>query len=89
MDLKKKKLIIFDLDGTLVDSQTDILIANNLTLQKFGYKTISYNKVKSIIGQGIMGNIIKSLAMQKVKASNQQKQDMYDYFSLIIKKMSM
>ena len=41
MDLKKKKLIIFDLDGTLVDSQTDILIANNLTLQKFGYKTIS------------------------------------------------
>ena len=86
MDLKKKKLIIFDLDGTLVDSQTDILIANNLTLQKFGYKTISYNKVKSIIGQGIMGNIIKSLAMQKVKASNQQKQDMYDYFFSYYKK---
>jgi phosphoglycolate phosphatase len=86
MDLKKKKLIIFDLDGTLVDSQTDILIANNLTLQKFGYKTISYNKVKSIIGQGIMGNIIKSLAMQKVKASNQEKQDMYDYFFSYYKK---
>jgi phosphoglycolate phosphatase len=86
MDLKKKKLIIFDLDGTLVDSQTDILIANNLTLQKFGYKTISYNKVKSIIGQGIMGNIIKSLAIQKVKASNQQKQDMYDYFFSYYKK---
>jgi len=86
MDLKKKKLIIFDLDGTLVDSQTDILIANNLTLQKFGYKTISYHKVKSIIGQGIMGNIIKSLAMQKVKASNQQKQDMYDYFFSYYKK---
>ncbi|MDA7735626.1 HAD-IA family hydrolase [Pelagibacteraceae bacterium] len=86
MDLKKKKLIIFDLDGTLVDSQTDILIANNLTLQKFGYKTISYHKVKSIIGQGIMGNIIKSLAMQKIKASNQQKQDMYDYFFSYYKK---
>jgi phosphoglycolate phosphatase len=86
MDLKKKKLIIFDLDGTLVDSQTDILIANNLTLQKFGYKTISYNKVKSIIGQGIMGNIIKSLAMQKVKASTQEKQDMYDYFFSYYKK---
>jgi phosphoglycolate phosphatase len=55
-------------------------------LQKFGYKTISYNKVKSIIGQGIMGNIIKSLAMQKVKASNQQKQDMYDYFFSYYKK---
>ena len=86
MDLKKKKLIIFDLDGTLVDSQTDILIANNLTLQKFGYKTISYHKVKSIIGQGIMGNIIKSLAMQKVNASNQEKQDMYDYFFSYYKK---
>ena len=74
------------MDGTLVDSQTDILIANNLTLQKFGYKTISYHKVKSIIGQGIMGNIIKSLAMQKVKASNQEKQDMYDYFFSYYKK---
>lgn len=86
MDLKKKKLIIFDLDGTLVDSQTDILIANNLTLQKFGYESISYKKIKSIIGQGIMGNIIKSLAMQKVKASNQQKKDMYDYFFSYYKK---
>jgi len=86
MNLKKKKLIIFDLDGTLVDSQTDILIANNLTLQKFGYKSISYKKIKSIIGQGIMGNIIKSLAMQKVKASNQQKKDMYDYFFSYYKK---
>lgn len=86
MDLKKKKLIIFDLDGTLVDSQTDILIANNLTLQKFGYKPISYKKVKSIIGQGIMGNIIKSLAMQKVKASDRQKKDMHDYFFSYYKK---
>ncbi len=74
------------MDGTLIDSQSDILIANNLTLQKFGYQTISYKEVKSIIGQGIMGNIIKSLAMQKVKASNQQKQKMYHYFFLIIKK---
>lgn len=86
MDIKKKKLIIFDLDGTLIDSQTDILIANNLTLEKFGYKPISYKKIKSIIGQGIMGNIIKCLAMQKVKASDQQKKDMYDYFFSFYKK---
>ena len=49
MNLKKFELIIFDLDGTLVDSAKDIMIANNKTLEKFGYKPISFKDVKHII----------------------------------------
>ena len=86
MDLTNKKLIIFDLDGTLVDSGGDIMTANNLTLKTFGFKPISYKKVKSIIGQGIMGNIIKSLAMQKKKVTEAQRQAMYDFFFNYYKK---
>ena len=33
-----------------------------------------------------MGNIVKCLAMQKVKASDQHKQEMYDYFFSFYKK---
>ena len=86
MDLTNKKLIIFDLDGTLVDSGGDIMTANNLTLKTFGFQPISYKKVKSIIGQGIMGNIIKSLAMQNKKVTDEQRQQMYNFFFTYYKK---
>lgn len=86
MNLKKFELIIFDLDGTLVDSAKDIMIANNKTLVKFGYKPISFKNVKHIIGQGIRVNIIRSLKMQNIKISKKKENEMYDYFFSFYKK---
>lgn len=86
MNLKKFELIIFDLDGTLVDSAKDIMIANNKTLEKFGYKPISFKNVKHIIGQGIRVNIIKSLKMQNVKINKKKENEMYDFFFSFYKK---
>jgi len=80
MNFKNFKLIIFDLDGTLIDSVKDIMIANNKTLVKFGYKPISLKNVKHIIGQGIRINIIKSLMMQDVKVFKKEENEMYKYF---------
>lgn len=89
MNLKKFELIIFDLDGTLVDSAKDIMIANNKTLEKFGYKPISFKNVKHIIGQGIRVNIIRSLKMQNVKINKKKENEMYDFFFLILQKKSL
>lgn len=86
MNLKKFELIIFDLDGTLVDSAKDIMIANNKTLEKFGYKPISFKDVKHIIGQGIRVNIIRSLKMQNVKINKKKENEMYDFFFSFYKK---
>ena len=86
MNLKKFELIIFDLDGTLVDSAKDIMIANNKTLEKFGYKPISFKNVKHIIGQGIRVNIIQSLKMQNVKINKKKENEMYDFFFSFYKK---
>lgn len=86
MNLKNFELIIFDLDGTLVDSAKDIMIANNKTLVKFGYKPISFKNVKDIIGQGIRVNIIRSLKMQKIKISKKKENEMHDYFFSFYKK---
>jgi len=86
MNFKNFELIIFDLDGTLVDSAKDITIANNKTLKKFGYKPISFKNVKHIIGQGIRVNIIRSLKMQNVTVSKKKENEMYDYFFSFYKK---
>jgi len=80
------KLIIFDLDGTLVDSKLDILNANNRTLKKFGFKQISRAQIKGIVGQGIMGNINFSLKINKEHASEKQKKSIFKYFYNFYKK---
>ncbi len=49
----KTDIIIFDLDGTLVDSSKDIAWSANKTLEEMGYKVRSYGEIKSSIGWGI------------------------------------
>lgn len=44
--------MIFDLDGTLVDSRRDLTIAVNCLLQDLGYPEISVDQVGEFIGDG-------------------------------------
>jgi phosphoglycolate phosphatase len=46
-------LLIFDLDGTLIDSATDISAALNKTLLHFGKEPISHEVVVAHIGEGL------------------------------------
>ncbi len=46
------KAILFDLDGTLLDTLGDLTYALNLVLQKRGYKTRTREEVKSFVGDG-------------------------------------
>lgn len=48
----KNKAVIFDLDGTLIDSVPDIADNINLMLDKFGYPRLSEDEVKSHVGHG-------------------------------------
>ncbi len=47
------KNIIFDLDGTLIDSKLDLANALNQTLQNFDIKPLSHNKIYSLVGSGV------------------------------------
>ncbi len=47
------KAVIFDLDGTLVDSVPDIHAAANALLRAMGYQPISYEILRSFVGNGI------------------------------------
>lgn len=46
------KLVMFDLDGTLVDSVPDIAIAVNKTLQDLWLATVSEEQVRNWVGNG-------------------------------------
>lgn len=54
------KLLIFDLDGTLVDTGRDIADALNYALEPFGVKKYSVEETKKMVGTGI-SQLLKSL----------------------------
>ncbi|WP_413853958.1 HAD family hydrolase [Candidatus Ruminimicrobium bovinum] len=47
------KLIVFDLDGTLVNSQYDLTDSVNFVRQKYGFSPLPVDKVASYLGSGI------------------------------------
>lgn len=49
---KKVKGILFDLDGTLINTGKDIVQAVNATLSHFQYPELSFNEIISHIGNG-------------------------------------
>lgn len=48
-----KKLLIFDLDGTLADTLPTLTAAMNSALADYGFPTVTYEKVSASIGNGI------------------------------------
>lgn len=49
----KADIIIFDLDGTLIDSSSDIAYAANRTLERMGYDGFDIERIKEDIGWGV------------------------------------
>ena len=50
--MSQKKIVIFDLDGTLLDTLKDLGDSLNRMLVHFGYPTHSYETVKEMVGNG-------------------------------------
>lgn len=45
-------LVMYDLDGTLIDTASEIALAVNATLRQYGFKTVTEDQVKAWIGHG-------------------------------------
>ena len=50
--MEQKFTVLFDLDGTLVDTAPDLIRAHNHVMKKFGYPTKSINELKNAVGKG-------------------------------------
>lgn len=57
----KYKLVIFDLDGTVLDTLQDLANAVNFALEKHGYPCHSVEKVRTMVGNGVANLITRAL----------------------------
>jgi len=65
--MKQKFTILFDLDGTLVDTAPDLLLAHNHVMRKFGYPTKSTEDIRNLVGKGSGALIGRSIWGQAKK----------------------
>ncbi len=64
--------IVFDLDGTLLNTLDDLANGVNYTLEKFGYPTHEIEKYKYFVGNG-MKNLINRAVPEEIKNTEIEK----------------
>ena len=65
--MTQKYTILFDLDGTLVDTAPDLMNAHNHVMKKYGYPTKSTQEIRNLVGQGAGALIGRSIWGQAKK----------------------
>ena len=69
--MSQKLTLLFDLDGTLIDTAPDLMLAHNHVMKKFGYATKTTNEIRSLVGKGASVMIGRSLWNQAKKEFGQ------------------
>ena len=64
----KRNAVVFDLDGTLIDSVPDLQAALNATLREIGKPPLAQNQVRGMIGDGTAMLVARGLAASGVPA---------------------
>jgi len=65
--MTQKFSILFDLDGTLVDTAPDLMRAHNHVMKKYGFPTKSTKDIRNLMGQGAGAMIGRSIWGQAKK----------------------
>jgi phosphoglycolate phosphatase len=61
------RLLIFDLDGTLIDSRLDLVHSVNATLEYMGRAALPHELIESYVGNGVAVLIRKALGAEAVE----------------------
>ena len=87
--MTQKLTILFDLDGTLVDTAPDLMTAHNYVMKKFGYDTKSIDEIRNYVGKGaavmlgrsVWGNTRKELSkITDKKVKNEMVKEFLDFY---------
>ena len=94
----QKFTILFDLDGTLVDTAPDLMMAHNHVMKKFGYEERKLSDIKKLAGGGSKTMLRKSMheiaelsgKIKKVdeKMEEEMTKEFINFYSNNIKKKS-
>ena len=69
--MSQKLTILFDLDGTLIDTAPDLMNAHNHVMKKFGYEAKSVEDMRKLVGKGAASLIGRSIWGQAKKEYDQ------------------
>ena len=70
--MNRKKLIVFDMDGTILDTLDDLKESLNVTFRKFGFPERTKEEVRGFVGNGIP-KLIERAVPAGTEASVQEK----------------
>ena len=82
--MTQKLTILFDLDGTLVDTAPDLMGAHNHVMKKFGYPQKSLNDIKHIAGRGAWIMMQRTLR-DEIKDENLKKEMVKEFINYYAK----
>lgn len=92
------KAILFDLDGTLVETAPDLMEAHNYVMRKYGYEEKPFEAVRYLAGRGAAQMLVRSIDSQgrltnqnnKINEETHKKMtsDFIDYYAENISKTS-
>lgn len=66
----KFKCLLFDLDGTLIDSRDDLADSVNLTLSELKLESLPSETIYNFIGEGVLNLVSRSISMSLGKESD-------------------
>lgn len=72
--------IVFDLDGTLIDTAPDLISTLNLILANEGLAAVAYDEARKMIGGGARGMIARALEAEGKTASKPDLERMFGAF---------
>jgi phosphoglycolate phosphatase len=72
--------IVFDLDGTLIDTAPDLIDTLNFTLAQHGLPAVPYEEARPLIGGGARGMIEKALILEGRSAATADVDALYAPF---------
>ncbi|MEM7302232.1 MAG: HAD-IA family hydrolase [Pseudomonadota bacterium] len=72
--------IVYDLDGTLVDSNRDLIPALNRTTAEVGLPSIAMDKVGHVVGRGAKAMIARAFEFHKVPLDDALHEKLFDDF---------
>ena len=81
--MTQKFTILFDLDGTLIDTAPDLIRAHNHVMKKFGYPTKKLGELKNAVGKGAKAMMAKANGQWKwfdEKIQNEMTNEFLSYY---------
>ncbi len=73
-------LVIFDLDGTLIDTSPDLVASLNHTIAAEGLEPVTYDDLTHLVGQGVHMMITRAYAMRERALDEETRARLFNRF---------